>query len=81
MAIGALWATSLACILTMIQIPLDVQYNHVDCNRTFSNSTFQPIFPSPTFGSYMGAFGSLMFAFGGASIFPTVQVDMQDRTR
>ena len=32
----------------------------------------------PSFGSFFTAFGKILFAFGGASIFPTIQVDMKD---
>lgn len=32
----------------------------------------------PTFKGYMQAFGTIMFAFGGASTFPTIQVRAQD---
>ena len=83
-AIGALLTTCTACILTMIQIPIDVQENNVvlppnnlNCSAQHSslaNTTFKPTYPSLTFGSYMSsAFGSIMFAFGGASTFPTIQ--------
>ena len=81
-AIGALLTTCTACILTMIQIPIDVQENNVvlppnnlNCSAQHSsNTTFMPTYPSLTFGSYMSsAFGSIMFAFGGASTFPTIQ--------
>ena len=27
------------------------------------------------------AFGSIMFAFGGASTFPTIQADMKDKSK
>ena len=40
----------------------------------------QPPIPhsNPSFGSFFSAFGKILFAFGGASIFPTLQVDMKD---
>ena len=80
-AVGALLTTFTACLLTMIQISLDVSSNHVQCNESSSNSTFDPVYPPPTFSGYFAAFGSIMFAFGGASTFPTIQVDMKDRSR
>ena len=30
---------------------------------------------------FFGAFGAVMFAFGGASTFPTVQADMADKKK
>jgi vesicular inhibitory amino acid transporter len=36
--------------------------------------------PAPTAYGYFTAFGSIMFAFGGASTFPTIQADMKDKS-
>ena len=33
---------------------------------------------NPTFSGFFSAFGTILFAFGGASIFPTIQVDMKN---
>jgi len=32
---------------------------------------------NPSFGGFFTAFGKILFAFGGASIFPTIQIDMK----
>ena len=37
-------------------------------------------YPNPTFASFSLGFGAILFAFGGASSFPTIQNDMQDRS-
>merc|ERR1719295_1834515 len=37
--------------------------------------------PAPTFEGSFKAFGSIMFAFAGASTFPTIQADMADRSK
>ena len=40
-----------------------------------------PNVPDPTFKGFFTAFSSIMFAFGGASTFPTIQADMKERTK
>ena len=32
---------------------------------------------NPTFDGFFNAFGTILFGFGGASIFPTIQIDMK----
>ena len=39
-----------------------------------NKSEINPQFSKPTVNGYFEAFGSIMFAFGGASTFPTIQV-------
>merc|ERR1711970_1071248 len=39
------------------------------------------VFPTPTADRTFKAFGSIMFAFAGASTFPTIQADMKDRSK
>ena len=38
-------------------------------------------YPAPTFGGTFKAFASIMFAFAGASTFPTVQADMKQKEK
>lgn len=40
-----------------------------------------PEFPAPTFNSFFLGISSILFGLGGASIFPTIQNDMKDRTQ
>ena len=42
-------------------------------------SAFRPDFAAPSPSGYFTAFSSIMFAFGGASTFPTIQADMRDK--
>ena len=35
----------------------------------------------PTATEAISAFGSIMFSFGGASIFPTIMMDMKDQSK
>ena len=39
------------------------------------------VYPSPTAGGTFKAFASIMFAFAGASTFPTIQADMKDKAK
>ena len=87
MAIGALVTTATACVLCMVQLAYDAKNNDVDLTKCSSNGnhsrndTFSPQYPKPTPEGYFMAFGSIMFAFGGASTFPTIQADMKDKTK
>ncbi|KAK3879826.1 hypothetical protein Pcinc_015633 [Petrolisthes cinctipes] len=40
-----------------------------------------PPYPNPTIFSFSLGFGAILFAFGGASVFPTIQNDMADRSQ
>lgn len=40
-----------------------------------------PKYPNPTVSSFSLGFGSILFAFGGAAVFPTIQNDMADRSQ
>ncbi|XP_053644795.1 uncharacterized protein [Cherax quadricarinatus] len=39
-----------------------------------------PRYPNPTVSSFSLGFGSILFAFGGAAVFPTIQNDMKNRS-
>ena len=71
----------------MIQLAYDARNNDVDLTKCSSNGnhshndTFSPQYPKPTPEGYFMAFGSIMFAFGGASTFPTIQADMKDKSK
>jgi len=68
-AVGALISTVLACILVI-----------VNCIMT-GTQLEEKVFPTPTADGTFKAFGSIMFAFAGASTFPTIQADMKDRSK
>ncbi|MPD05325.1 hypothetical protein E2C01_101063 [Portunus trituberculatus] len=40
-----------------------------------------PQYSNPTVASFSLGFGSILFAFGGAAVFPTIQNDMSDRSQ
>ena len=40
-----------------------------------------PTYPNPTVVSFARGFGSILFSFGGAATFPTIQNDMADRSK
>ena len=58
---------------------IDLNEGDVNCNQTHNTSDFSPIFPKPTAYGYFEAFAGIMFAFGGASTFPTIQADMANK--
>lgn len=66
--IGALFTTAFACVLMFTQIVMD-GLNNVDKVHHEVHG-FQDFFLS---------FGTLLFAFGGASTFPTIQNDMENK--
>ena len=49
-------------------------YNSSNLLISANQSDLNPQFSKPTLNGYFEAFGSIMFAFGGASTFPTIQV-------
>ena len=69
----------------MAQLALDYKNNDIDltqCKSNHSNdATFTPHYPKHEVEDYFMAFGSIMFAFGGASTFPTIQADMKDKSK
>merc|ERR1712080_659968 len=67
-AVGALVTTCVACTLIIVTCVLD----------GFQLEESVEL-PAPTYDGIFKAFGSIMFAFAGASTFPTIQADMADR--
>eukprot|EP00090_Calanus_glacialis_P011434 TRINITY_DN19839_c0_g1_i1.p1 TRINITY_DN19839_c0_g1~~TRINITY_DN19839_c0_g1_i1.p1 ORF type:complete len:480 (-),score=75.15 TRINITY_DN19839_c0_g1_i1:74-1303(-) len=68
-AVGALATTCIACLLVVVTCILD------------GNQIQEKVFPAPTADGIFKAFGSIMFAYAGASTFPTIQADMADRSK
>jgi len=68
-AVGALITTCIACLLIIINCIMK------------GTELEERVFPNPTFDGLFKAFGSIMFAFAGASTFPTIQADMKDRSK
>jgi len=68
-AVGALITTCVACILIVIKcILLGTEMETIT-------------YPPPSAEGFFKAFGSIMFAFAGASTFPTIQADMKERSK
>jgi len=80
-AVGALVSTVIGCGIIMVKEGMDAT-DETSCYYT--NFTGEPIFevnrPAPSSPLDFGkAFSSIMFAFAGASTFPTIQADMKDK--
>lgn len=69
-AVGALLTTSFSCLLMFTQMVIDGLQFKIAHNK-------EP----HTFSNFFLAYGTIVFAFGGASTFPTIQNDMVDRSR
>ncbi|XP_021940401.1 amino acid transporter AVT1A-like [Zootermopsis nevadensis] len=68
--IGAIVTTAFACIFIFAQIVLD------------GSHLIEPVKHDPHgFRSFFLAFGTILFAFGGASTFPTIQNDMVQKNK
>jgi len=79
-AVGALVSTVVGCGIIMVKEGVDAN-NDESC---YYNGTgeFNVNRPSPTSPLDFGkAFSSIMFAFAGASTFPTIQADMKDKSQ
>lgn len=70
MGIGATLTTVFACILILIQLTIDGSENKNPVVHTVHS-----------FYDFFIAFGTLLFAFGGASTFPTIQNDMKNKQK
>jgi len=68
-AVGALITTVTACVLIMVNVGMEgAKLEAVE-------------YPPASASGFFQAFGSIMFAFAGASTFPTIQADMRDRSQ
>jgi vesicular inhibitory amino acid transporter len=68
--VGALATTAFACVLIIIQMFFD------------GLNDIEPVPHRPhDFMEFFLAFGIILFAFGGASTFPTIQNDMNDKSK
>ncbi|XP_046678230.1 amino acid transporter AVT1A-like [Homalodisca vitripennis] len=68
--VGALLTTALACVLIFTQIVMD------------GLRLTEPVPHNPhTFQDFFFSFGTILFAYGGASTFPTIQNDMVRRDK
>jgi len=65
----AVVSTLIAIIIIIIQLVLDMP-DHPN-----------PSYSLPEVGTFSLGFSAILFAFGGASAFPTLQNDMEDRTQ
>ncbi|XP_076030196.1 uncharacterized protein LOC143018587 [Oratosquilla oratoria] len=65
----AVCSTVLCCLVIFIELILEAPRFEV------------PKHPNPTFASFSLGFGAILFSYGGASVFPTIQNDMGDRSQ
>ena len=88
-----LLSTGVGCVIIIIKQGQQNDWN-VLINNVFSSvidtsddtschgDHFNPGHPQPKSVLDFGkAFSAIMFSFGGAAIFPTIQADMRDRTQ
>lgn len=68
--VGATLTTAFACILFFTQIVMD----GLNRSQAVKHSTHN-------FYDFFLSFGTLLFAFGGASTFPTIQNDMEKKEK
>ncbi|KAG7173281.1 Amino acid transporter AVT1C-like 1 [Homarus americanus] len=63
----AVTTTTIACVVILVEIILEKDLHP------------NPVYQNPTVSSFALGFGAILFAFGGASVFPTIQNDMGNR--
>ncbi|XP_066969016.1 uncharacterized protein [Macrobrachium rosenbergii] len=68
-AVIAVVSTIFACVTIIVMIVLEKE------------SVVDPWYPNPTAISLSLGFAAILFAFGGAAVFPTIQNDMKDRAQ
>ena len=75
-AVGALLTTVIACVCVVIQALID----HRNNTEGYLTGTPKAVdYPAPTTIGVIKAFSTIMFAFAGASTFPTIQADMKHK--
>ncbi|GAB6032356.1 hypothetical protein CHUAL_010997 [Chamberlinius hualienensis] len=82
-AVGAAVSTAVACVLIVIRSAIDYNRSASVFEQPDNSTVVVPhevVYPTPTFSSFCLAFGTILFSYGGASTFPTIQNDMRDRT-
>jgi len=68
-AVVAMATTMLAVVVVVVQLGFQKdQYKDAD-------------YSTPSFNTFFLGFGTILFSFGGAATFPTIQNDMKDRSR
>ena len=75
-AVGALLSTVAACAGIIIQGLIDHHDPHIESKHFIGRDLS---YPDPTFKGSIKAFATIMFAFAGASTFPTIQADMKKK--
>ncbi|KAA0203466.1 hypothetical protein HAZT_HAZT010690 [Hyalella azteca] len=66
-SVFAVVATAITILVILIQLYVDIPLHH------------DQQYPNPTIVSFSLGFSGILFAFGGVSVFPTLQNDMEDR--
>ena len=79
MALTALLTTTTVCILCLMEFPREANSNLVP-GCTLAPGTPPPHL-SPTIFTSLSGFATIIYAFGGAPIFPSIQADMTDRSQ
>ncbi|XP_071531711.1 uncharacterized protein [Panulirus ornatus] len=69
-------ASVLAVVSTLVAVVVIIVTIFVERDTLPEN----PVYPNPTVTSFSLGFGAILFAFGGAAVFPTIQNDMKDRS-
>lgn len=70
-AFGAMGATAIAFVIIVA----------LCCVRISGGTAAWPKQPSVHFAGFFRGFGTIMFSYGGAAMFPTIQNDMRERSR
>lgn len=75
-AVGALLTTVAACVCIIIQSLLDHREDTTYGTEAYKGDVD---YPDATIMGWVKAFSTIMFAFAGASTFPTIQADMKHK--